>query len=45
MSAIDRQPKVHESLDRGRAIEDERLVAKLHALVMDGNVTALIVAF
>jgi len=36
----ERQPEVQEALDRGRAIEHDRLVAKLHELAMDGNVTA-----
>lgn len=40
----DRQPEVQEALDRGRAIEHDRLVAKLHELAMDGNVTAVIFA-
>jgi hypothetical protein len=44
MSAIDRRPEVQEALDQGRAIKHKRLVATLHELAMDGNVTAVIFA-
>lgn len=44
MSALSNQPEVQEAPDQGRAKERYRLVAKLHKLVMEGNVTAVIFA-
>lgn len=44
MSALPNQPEVQEALDRGRAKEHDKLVAKLHELAMEGNVTAVIFA-
>ncbi len=35
-----RQPEVQEALDRGRAIEHDRLVGKLFDTAMEGNVVA-----
>ncbi len=39
--AIGRQPDAQEALDRGRAIDQVRLAAKLHGLAMDGNGTGV----
>jgi len=44
MGCRQRQPEVQEALDRGRAKEHDRLVAKLYELAMEGNVTAVIFA-
>lgn len=44
MSALTNQSEVQEGLDRGRAKEHDKLVAKLHELAMEGNVTAVIFA-
>ena len=44
MSALTSEPEVQEALDRGRAKEHDPLVAKLHELAMEGNVTAVIFA-
>lgn len=44
MGCRQRQPEVQEALDRGRAKEHDKLVAKLHELAMEGNVTAVIFA-
>ncbi|MEO0487543.1 MAG: hypothetical protein AAF092_16690 [Pseudomonadota bacterium] len=44
MGCRQRQPEVQEALDRGRANEHDKLVAELHELAMEGNVTAVIFA-